>query len=96
MKKVDDATKDPGYGEGWFKIYEDGYKDGKWCNDRVNNQGGWLYATIPKDLEGGQYLIRGEHIGLHHVGLQGEGNDVKAQLFVGCVSGFSAHNCQFC
>ena len=89
MKKVDDAKKDPGYGQGWFKIFEDGYKNGQWCNERVNQQGGWLYATIPQDIEGGQYLIRGEHIALHNTYTEGgtNGND-GSQFFMGYVSGF--------
>ena len=83
MKKVQDATKDPGYGSGWFKIYEDGYRDGDWCSARINKNGGKLVVSIPRDLVEGQYLIRGEHMGMHNA------QDVgKAQFFVGYVSGF--------
>lgn len=90
MKKVNDATKDSGSGPGWFKIYEDGYRDGNWCSKRINDNGGKLTVKIPRDLAGGQYLIRGEHIGLHNAKDEG-----MAQFFVGYVLGVSAHNCQF-
>lgn len=84
MKKVDDSTKDPGSGGGWFKIYEDGYKNGQWCNDRINQAGGVLTVTIPRDLKKGHYLIRGEHIGLHSAA---EGQS-GAQFYMTYVSNF--------
>ncbi|KAJ1882046.1 hypothetical protein H4R99_004847 [Coemansia sp. RSA 1722] len=49
---------------GWFKIYEEGYNNGKWCSTNLNNNGGQLNVTIPKDLTAGDYLLRGEIIAL--------------------------------
>ncbi|KAJ1822332.1 hypothetical protein LPJ56_000867 [Coemansia sp. RSA 2599] len=49
---------------GWFKIFEEGYTGGKWCSTNLNNNGGLLNVTIPKDLAAGDYLLRGEIIAL--------------------------------
>ena len=35
MKKVVDATTDPGHGDGWFKVQEDGFGEGAWGVDRL-------------------------------------------------------------
>lgn len=65
MKKVSDSTKSPGTGAGWFKIWEDGFHDGKFCAQRIIDNGGRMTVRIPRDLQGGDYLIRAEQVALH-------------------------------
>lgn len=36
-----------------------------WASADVNNAGGLLEFNIPKSIASGQYLLRGETIGLH-------------------------------
>ncbi|KAF2651521.1 lytic polysaccharide monooxygenase [Lophiostoma macrostomum CBS 122681] len=65
MKKVSDATKDSGVGNGWFKIAEDGFDGTKWGVDRLIAAAGVQTITIPSCIAPGQYLLRGELIALH-------------------------------
>lgn len=65
LKKVTDATSDPGYGSGWFKIQEDGFDGTNWGVDRLIAAEGVQTINIPSCIEPGQYLIRGELIALH-------------------------------
>ncbi|KAI0533995.1 glycosyl hydrolase family 61-domain-containing protein [Xylaria digitata] len=89
LKKVGDATKDVGYGAGWFKIQEDGYNNGAWGTSKVINNGGIHAIKIPDCLADGQYLLRAEMIALH-----GAGSAQGAQLYMECaqinISGGSA------
>ncbi|KAI1121721.1 glycosyl hydrolase family 61-domain-containing protein [Nemania abortiva] len=89
LKKVGDATKDVGYGSGWFKIQEDGYTNGAWGTSKVIKNGGIHAITIPDCLADGQYLLRAEMIALH-----GAGSPNGAQLYMECaqinISGGSA------
>ncbi|KAI2603066.1 lytic polysaccharide monooxygenase [Hypoxylon fragiforme] len=89
LKKVDDATTDKGYGNGWFKIQEDGYNNGVWGTSKVINNQGKHPITIPNCLPDGQYLLRAEMIALH-----GAGSNQGAQLYMECaqinISGGSA------
>ncbi|KAI0196431.1 glycosyl hydrolase family 61-domain-containing protein [Astrocystis sublimbata] len=89
LKKVGDATKDVGYGDGWFKIQEDGYKNGAWGTSKVINNDGIHSIKIPDCLADGQYLLRAEMIALH-----GAGAPQGAQLYMECaqinISGGSA------
>jgi hypothetical protein len=39
-------------GPGWFKIWEDGLIDGKFCSDRLRSNDNNMVVTIPKDLAG--------------------------------------------
>ncbi|KAJ2777074.1 hypothetical protein H4R18_005334 [Coemansia javaensis] len=56
-----------GAGNVWVKIAEQGYnpETKTWCIDDVNSSGGKWNATIPAELEDGEYLLRGEIIALH-------------------------------
>lgn len=74
------AKSDSGNGSVWFKIYEDGYVNGEWAVTRLLANGGRLNFTIPKDIEAGDYLIRGEIIALHGAYVL-----YGAQPYVGCV-----------
>ncbi|KAI1271296.1 glycosyl hydrolase family 61-domain-containing protein [Xylaria sp. FL0933] len=89
LKKVSDATTDVGYGNGWFKIQEDGYSNGAWGTSKVINNGGIHAINIPDCLEDGQYLLRAEMIALH-----GASSPQGAQLYMECaqinISGGSA------
>ncbi|KAI1145064.1 glycosyl hydrolase family 61-domain-containing protein [Nemania diffusa] len=89
LKKVGDATKDVGYGSGWFKIQEDGYASGAWGTSKVINNGGLHAIKIPDCLADGQYLLRAEMIALHAAG-----SPMGAQLYMECaqinISGGSA------
>lgn len=67
MKKVDNALTDVGYGDGWFKVSEQGYdattKD--WAVTDLIANGGVQDIPIPACLEDGEYLLRAEIIALH-------------------------------
>lgn len=39
-------------GDGWFKVYQDGFKDGQFCTERIRANGNKMSFTIPKDLAG--------------------------------------------
>ena len=79
LKKVDDAKTDPGPGDGWFKIQEDGYSGGVWGTSKVINDGGKHQIKIPDCIEPGQYLLRAEMIALH-----GAGTYPGAQFYMEC------------
>ncbi|KAI2631198.1 transmembrane amino acid transporter protein-domain-containing protein [Xylaria nigripes] len=89
LKKVDDATTDVGYGDGWFKIQEDGYSNGVWGTSNVINNAGMQSIQIPDCLPDGQYLLRAELIALHAAS-----SPQGAQLYMECaqinISGGSA------
>jgi len=60
------AKSDTGSGDVWFKIYEDGYNNGKWAStDVLKGNGGKVFVTIPSDISPGNYLLRAELIALH-------------------------------
>eukprot|EP01114_Cavostelium_apophysatum_P002258 TRINITY_DN1198_c0_g1_i1.p1 TRINITY_DN1198_c0_g1~~TRINITY_DN1198_c0_g1_i1.p1 ORF type:complete len:285 (-),score=50.50 TRINITY_DN1198_c0_g1_i1:171-1025(-) len=60
------AKSNTGTGDVWFKIYEDGYSNGKWgCPDNLKANDGKVTVTIPSDLAPGDYLVRTEIIALH-------------------------------
>ncbi|KAJ2722264.1 hypothetical protein GGI07_003410 [Coemansia sp. Benny D115] len=48
----------------WFKVFESGYTNGKWCSLSLNDNGGLLNVTVPADLKAGDYVMRGEIIAL--------------------------------
>ncbi|KAI1499841.1 lytic polysaccharide monooxygenase [Biscogniauxia marginata] len=79
LKKVADATTDPGTGDGWFKIQESGFSNGVWGTDTVINNGGNQEIKIPECIEDGQYLLRAEMIALH-----GARSTNGAQLYMEC------------
>ncbi|KAM0240648.1 hypothetical protein ACHAPO_002549 [Fusarium lateritium] len=67
MKKVDDMFSDSAAGDGWFKVFEDGYnvKEDKWCVDRLIENNGLLSVNLPTGLPSGYYLVRPEILALH-------------------------------
>ncbi|RBR17823.1 uncharacterized protein FIESC28_06262 [Fusarium coffeatum] len=67
MKKVDDMKSDSAAGDGWFKVFEDGYnvKEDKWCVDRLIENKGLLSVDLPTGLPAGYYLVRPEILALH-------------------------------
>lgn len=74
------AKSDSGAGNVWFKIFEDGYSNGKWGVDRMLDKKGRVDFKIPADIAPGNYLLRGEIIALHGAyALNG------VQPYVGCV-----------
>jgi len=77
LKKVPDAKKDSGVGNGWFKIQEGGYTNGKWATNVVIENKGNQVINIPPCIENGQYLLRAEMVALH-----GARSTNGAQLYV--------------
>jgi hypothetical protein len=85
MSKAPEGTKAAAYkGEGdWFKVYElttssitdQGLQWATMANGGINN----FTFALPKDLAAGEYLMRGEHIGLHAAQAKG-----GAQFYIGC------------
>jgi cellulase len=75
------AKSDTGAGPVWFKIYEDGYNPSTntWGVDNLLANKGVVTATIPADIEPGNYLLRGEIFALHN------SYDINGvQPYVGC------------
>lgn len=82
LKKVDSAIKDPGNGDGWFKIWDDGYDGSQWCTEKMIANGGFLSIKLPDGLEGGNYLLRPELLALHAA------DKGDPQFYVGCAQVF--------
>ncbi|CAI6332511.1 unnamed protein product [Periconia digitata] len=80
LKKVSSAVEDKGAGDGWFKLYEQGYnKDtDRWCTDDLIDNKGHFSVKIPENLAGGYYLARPEVLALHNA-TNGDG-----QFYLGC------------
>lgn len=51
MKKVN-AFSDGAAGDGWFKIWNYGYENGRFCTDFLRENGGMMSVKIPQDLDG--------------------------------------------
>jgi hypothetical protein len=85
MKKVDSAIQDTAAGDGWFKIWDEGYDEttDQWCTLKLINNGGFLSVDIPQGLVGGYYLVRPELLALHEVE-----DDNNPQYYVGCAQIF--------
>ncbi|KAK0644411.1 glycoside hydrolase family 61 protein [Cercophora newfieldiana] len=79
LKKVTNAKTDSGVGDGWFKIQEGGYSNGKWATNTVIDNKGNQIIPIPKCIPDGQYLLRAEMVALH--GARSSGG---AQLYMEC------------
>ena len=67
MKKVESAVTDSAAGDGWFKIWDDGYDETqqKWCTNKLIDANGLMTVQLPQGLVGGYYLIRPEILALH-------------------------------
>jgi hypothetical protein len=81
-KKVDDPTTDGAVGDGWFKIWHEGYDESasKWCTTKVLDNGGRLSIEVPDALQSGYYLIRSELLALHNANL----SPPDPQFYVSC------------
>jgi len=81
LKKVTDALTDVGYGDGWFKIQEDGLNVATqdWATTDLIANAGYQAITIPTCIEDGQYLLRAELIALH-----GASSSGGAQFYLEC------------
>ena len=84
MKKVD-SPMDPGSGDGWFKIWQDGYdaSTDKWCTDKLVDTNGLLSVNTPSDIAQGYYLVRPELLALHAADSQHQ-----PQYYTGCAQVF--------
>ncbi|KZF19328.1 lytic polysaccharide monooxygenase [Xylona heveae TC161] len=84
MKKVESAIHDPGYGDGWFKIWDDGYDESsnQWCTEKLIANNGHLTVQVPSDLAGGYYLVRPELLALHAA------DKGDPQFYIGCAQVF--------
>jgi hypothetical protein len=84
MKKVDSAINDPAIGDGWFKIWDDGYDESTdlWCTAKLIANGGYLSVSLPQGLVGGYYLVRPELLALH------EAEVGDPQYYIGCAQIF--------
>ena len=88
MKKVDSAIKDPGHGDGWFKVYDFGHDEkNKWCTEYLIEAGGLMSINIPQDLAGGYYLVRPELLSLHQ-SYESPENPSQPQFYTGCAQIF--------
>ncbi|RKF57887.1 putative endo-beta-1,4-glucanase D [Erysiphe neolycopersici] len=86
MKAVPSASEASGEGEGWFKIWDEGYDSnaGKWCSDKVIDNNGILNVNLPPDLAGGNYLVRSELLALQ----EADKSPPQPQFYVGCAQIF--------
>ncbi|QSZ34196.1 hypothetical protein DSL72_005785 [Monilinia vaccinii-corymbosi] len=82
MKRVASAINDKAVGDGWFKIWHEGYDSStqKWCTERLMQNNGYLSVTIPSDLAGGYYLVRPELLSLHNA----DQSPPNPQFYAGC------------
>jgi len=81
LKKVGDATTDEATGDGWFKLWDEGYDEssGKWCTQKMIENNGRLSVTIPDSLAGGDYLVRPELLALHNIAVKNQ-----PEYYIGC------------
>ncbi|OCL03194.1 lytic polysaccharide monooxygenase [Glonium stellatum] len=84
LKKVNSAINDTGVGDGWFKLWDDGYDEvnDEWCTDRMISNNGRMSIVLPSDLQGGYYLVRPELVALHNA-TKGD-----PQFYIGCAQIF--------
>lgn len=84
IRKVDDIMNDSASGDGWFKIWEDGYdvESDTWCVDTLNANNGHLAVDLPTGLPSGYYLVRPEVLALHNA------NNGDPQFYTGCAQIF--------
>ncbi|KAH8713123.1 putative endo-beta-1,4-glucanase D [Beauveria bassiana] len=84
LKRVDDMFSEPAAGDGWFKIWDDGYdnKTQEWCSDRLISHDGLLSVRLPTGLAPGYYLVRPEILALHFA-YKGD-----PQFYLGCAQIF--------
>ncbi|KAK1964351.1 hypothetical protein LY78DRAFT_659424 [Colletotrichum sublineola] len=83
MAPVKDAATDKPAGLDWYKVHQsllcksgtpEDLRHGLWCSYNEDN----IAFTIPDSIPNGQYLVRGEHIGLHGA------HDGQAEFYYSC------------
>lgn len=85
MKKVDSAVaNNNAAGDGWFKIWDSTYDDGKWCTEKMIENNGHISVNVPEDIAGGNYLVRTELLALHAA----QDSPPDPQFYVGCAQVF--------
>jgi hypothetical protein len=84
MKKVDDMFSESAAGDGWFKIWEDGYNQetDTWCVDTLIENNGLLTVDLPTGIPPGYYILRPELLALHSA------TDGDPQFYTGCAQVF--------
>jgi hypothetical protein len=89
MKKVDSAISDAAAGDGWFKIWDEGYDEAskQFCTTKLLANGGFVTVNVPKGLVGGSYLMRGELLALHNIP-----SSNNPQYYIGCSQIFLQSN----
>ncbi|KAF3021977.1 hypothetical protein E8E14_010679 [Neopestalotiopsis sp. 37M] len=80
-KQVADMSTTAAAGAGWFKLWEEGYDNatGKWCTEKLIDDGGLMSVQVPAALPAGNYLFRPELLALQNVP---DAND--PQFYTGC------------
>ncbi|KAJ2376619.1 hypothetical protein IW150_001870 [Coemansia sp. RSA 2607] len=76
-----------GNGPQWFNIYKNGYVNGRWCSQTINdlNNGG-LNVRIPSGILYGTYLLRAEIIDLTNANMtNNEDYTQGAAFFANCI-----------
>jgi len=70
----------------WFKIWDEGHDDNsnQWCTDKLIKNKGLLSIRLPKDLLGGEYLVRAEILALHNA----DKTPAEPQFYNGCAQIF--------
>ncbi|PNS21674.1 Apoptosis-inducing factor A [Sphaceloma murrayae] len=84
-KKVDSPTSDP-TGDGWFKLWEQGFDGSKWCTENMIANKGLISVKLPSGLQGGYYYLRPELLALHAA------SDGDPQFYTGCAQVFLEGN----
>jgi len=79
LAKVNNAATTGTSGLSWFKVAESGLESGVWAVDKMIQNGGWHYFTMPSCVAPGQYLMRVELLALHSASVQG-----GAQFYMEC------------
>ncbi|KAI1872949.1 hypothetical protein JX265_004675 [Neoarthrinium moseri] len=79
------ADTDSGEGDGWFKIWSEGYDQDEdlWCTEKLIKDDGFFSIDIPSALPAGNYLFRPEVVAMHNVT-----PEVEPQFYVGCAQVF--------
>jgi hypothetical protein len=82
MKPVTSAINSTATGQGWTKIWDEGYDatTSQWCTEKLIQNNGLLSVSIPEEFAGGYYLVRTELLALH----EANESPPDPQFYVGC------------
>ncbi|KAK3306449.1 glycoside hydrolase family 61 protein [Chaetomium strumarium] len=86
LKPVSNMSTDPAAGEGWYKIYAEGYDTtaGKWSTEKLIANNGLLSVNLPSGLSSGYYIARSELVTLNNA----TDDYVDPQFYVNCAQLF--------